>query len=324
MDWYLDAVGDRAAQVSALRREIAGFLERHAEPGSDVSDAELIVSELLTNAVRHADGPAWVSIDWSDLEPIVIVRDLGPGFAFPDTAELPSVQDTDGRGLFIASQLAPSLQRREERSVGSDVRATLPLRRPAEQSLDPPHRTSGSLPDPSEMSAEGTFGRESFLRALVVQLARSVEDDHGPATAEAAVAQVGTDVGSRMEEAYRATRSLEGRLTQEQMADLYVRLKGAIGGRFRVAEMDDDRIVLVTDACPFGEVVRRSPSLCRMTSSVFGGIAARNAGGAAVQLEERIAVGDPGCRVVVWLADPPPGAREVSHFYGERDAVGAG
>jgi hypothetical protein len=36
-----------------------------------------------------------------------------------------------------------------------------------------------------------------------VQLAQTVGEDHGPAAAEAAVAQVGVDVGGQMEEAYR-------------------------------------------------------------------------------------------------------------------------
>ena len=124
-----------------------------------------------------------------------------------------------------------------------------------------------------------------------------------------------------MEDAFRSANGIDGPLDVEQTADLYVGLKNAIGGRFRVAERHDDRIVLTTDACPFGEAVRRSPSLCRMTSSVFGGIAARNVGGgAAVQLEERIAVGDPGCRVVVWLTDPPPDQRELVHVYGKHPA----
>jgi len=53
-----------------------------------------------------------------------------------------------------------------------------------------------------------------------------------------------------------------------------------------------------------------------MTSSVFGGVAARNhPGGASVLLEERIAVGDPGCRVVVYLGDAPAAAGPVTHRY---------
>jgi len=37
--------------------------------------------------------------------------------------------------------------------------------------------------------------------------------------------------------------------------------------------------------------------------------------GGAVLLEERIAVGDPGCRVVVSLVPPPPEAAAFAHHY---------
>jgi hypothetical protein len=43
------------------------------------------------------------------------------------------------------------------------------------------------------------------------------------------------------------------------------------------------------------------PSMCMMTSNVFGSIAANNVGYAKVELQETIAQGHPGCRVVVYL-----------------------
>jgi predicted ArsR family transcriptional regulator len=83
-----------------------------------------------------------------------------------------------------------------------------------------------------------------------------------------------------------------------------------------VIEADEDKVVLGNTRCPFGEAVRRAPSLCRMTSSVLGGIAARNSDEpVAVLLEERIAVGDPGCRVVVYLRDPGDEASTMVHRY---------
>jgi predicted ArsR family transcriptional regulator len=130
------------------------------------------------------------------------------------------------------------------------------------------------------------------------------------------VAQVGIDVGGQMEAEFRAAERIVGRLTPEQLARCYVRLKHAIDGDFSVLEVSDDRIVLVDHRCPFGTVVQHAPSLCRMTSSVFGGIAARNTdAGAAVLLEELIAVGDPVCHVVVHLTEPPPAERSQTHRY---------
>ena len=83
-----------------------------------------------------------------------------------------------------------------------------------------------------------------------------------------------------------------------------------------VVEATPERIVLENRRCPFGEAVRHAPALCRMTSSVFGGLAARNhPGGATVLLEERIAVGDPGCRVVVYLGPAPAEVAPYAHRY---------
>jgi predicted ArsR family transcriptional regulator len=206
-----------------------------------------------------------------------------------------------GRGLFIVSQVAAAFAVAAKRAGGSRVHVVLPVERTPEQSLAPPRGCSDALPAPQEASASGEFDREAFLRALVVQLAQHVEREQGPDAAQAAVAQVGADVGGRMEDEYRRARDLRGTLAPSQIADLYVRLKAAIGGDFYVIEASERRIVLGNRRCPFGSAVQRAPQLCRMTSSVFGGIAARNAGGSAVQLEERIAVGDPECRVVVWL-----------------------
>lgn len=273
------------------------------------------MAELIGNAVRHASGPVWVSVAWTGARPELTVWDLGPGFVLQ--AELPPDPLAEsGRGLFLVSRLAGDLAVAVRRGGGAAVRATLPVDRPPSPDMDPPRRRIDVLPALDEAAPEGGFGRESFLRALVVQLARVVEEQHGPAGAEAAVAQVGTDVGGQMEAEYRSARQVLARLTPEQLADCLVRLKQAIGGSFYVVEVTPDRIVLGTDSCPFGDVVRRAPALCRMTSSVFGGIAARNSDkGAAVLLEERIGVGDPGCRIVVWLDRDHPDAPSAAHRY---------
>jgi hypothetical protein len=52
-----------------------------------------------------------------------------------------------------------------------------------------------------------------------------------------------------------------------------------------------------------------------MTSSVFGGIAARNHGDAVVLLDERIAVGDPECRITVLLGPAAAGRTPGGHRY---------
>ena len=314
MDWYLD--GSRPDAVADLRHEIVDYLRRHAAPGSDVGGAELAVSELLANVVQHAPGSAWAQVDWSGEQALLTVHDLGRGFE--PVAELPAdlLQPGGGRGLFVVSNVSGWMSVAAKRAGGSRVTVALPVRRVAERDLDPPRRRSGALPAPEEARADGSFGRESFLRALVVQLAEAVERNEGSDAAEAAIAQVGADVGGRLEDEYRRARKVVGTLTPAEIADLYVRLKAAIDGDFYVVEADEERIVLGNRACPFGDVVRRAPGLCRLTSSVFGGIAARNTGGASVVLEERIALGDPECRVVVWLGGERRGRWDAAHEYG--------
>jgi anti-sigma regulatory factor (Ser/Thr protein kinase) len=322
MDWYLS--GDGLPAVSALRREIHGYLARHAEPSCDIGDAELIVQELLVNGVEHADGPVWVHVSWQQERPVLVVRDLGPGFALPAGEAAPPVPAKDvpellaegGRGLFLVSHLAPLLEVAARRGGGSEVKAELPVRRAASRSIDPPPSTTAALPALDEAGPNGGFSKEEFLRALVVQLSQAVEHTVGPDVAEDVVAQVGIAVGGQMEAEYRAAKQVVDRLSTQQLAECLVRLKHAIDGGFYVIELTDDTIVLGNTRCPFGEAVRTSPALCRMTSSVFGGIASRNSDhGAAVVLEERIAVGDPGCRVVVYLAAPPEEARGFAHRY---------
>jgi DNA-binding NarL/FixJ family response regulator/anti-sigma regulatory factor (Ser/Thr protein kinase) len=302
MEWAAD--GRSPAAVAALRREIAAYLARHAEPDSDLAGAEMVIAELLSNAFEHAPGPAWVRASWEREKPRLEVHDLGPGFVLDP--RLPEPDSERGRGLFIVDSIADDLARSGKRAGGSVVSAALPVRRRVERFRDGPRDTVSPLPPMEEAGPDGTFGKEAFLRALVVELAQTIEADQGPDVAAATVAQVGADIGGRMEQAYRVATGIAGRLSPEQMADLYVRLKGAIGGDFYVIQADERKIVLGNRRCPFGDVVQREPALCHMTSSVFGGIAARNASRSAVDLQERIALGDPECRIVIWLGDGCP------------------
>ena len=329
VDWYLPEGAPEV--ITLLRRELVAYLSLHGESGSDFDAAELLVAESVGNAVRHSAGPVWVSLTWRGTHPTMSVYDLGMGFdQVPDREPAeraeesgPGLDSVDpealaesGRGLFIMRELAPWLESRERTGEGLVVSMTLPVSRPATVDHDPPRRRFGALPMLEESLPGGGFGKEAFLRALVVQLAQTIEVQHGQDSADAAVAQVGTDVGGRMEEEFRLAMMITGRMTPEQMGRCYVRLKHAIDGGFRVLEASTERIVLVNDRCPFGPAVRQAPALCRMTSSVFGGIAARNSDhGASVLLEERIAVGDPGCRVIVELNVPHTSAAPEAHHY---------
>nr|WP_255574971.1 methanogen output domain 1-containing protein [Caldovatus aquaticus] len=150
------------------------------------------------------------------------------------------------------------------------------------------------------------------MRRLLGELAGTLQEVVGIEEASGYISVVGAAVGEHINAAYRRALSVE-RLSREQVSAVLVDLKRRIRGDFFVVEETEDRIVLGNRACPFGEFARGRPSLCMMTSNVFGHIVAQNLGYAAVGLERTIARGHDGCRVVIHLrasADVPDDARE--------------
>lgn len=165
--------------------------------------------------------------------------------------------------------------------------------------------------------ADHPLERDLFMRRLLRELAGVLQDVVGEAEASGYVSVVGAAMGEQLDKDYRRGLSVE-RLSREQVAAVLVDLKRRIEGRFRVVEETPERIVFQAEVCPFGEFVHGRPSLCMMTSNVFGHIAAQNLGYADVDLEETIARGAPGCRVVLRLR---PDDRSVSgRQYFRRDA----
>ncbi len=156
--------------------------------------------------------------------------------------------------------------------------------------------------------AEIDRNRDTFLRELLRDLAGILEDAVGLEEAESFVAMVGGRMGEAMSQEYCAAAGTDS-LDIRQVAAALVDLKTRIEGGFSVESLENDRIVMVNTACPFGELVVGRPSLCMMTSNVFGRIAANNLGYARVDLEETIARGHTGCRVIVCL-EPDGGGRE--------------
>ncbi len=142
--------------------------------------------------------------------------------------------------------------------------------------------------------------RDRFLRTLIRELAGALEDVVGLREASGFITLVGQTMGDSIDRDYRVALGAE-RLGREEVAAVLVDLKRRIGGDFYLIEETEDRIVLGNRACPFGDKVVGRPSMCMMTSNVFGAIAAENLGYAKVELQETIARGDPGCRVVVYL-----------------------
>lgn len=156
-----------------------------------------------------------------------------------------------------------------------------------------------------------SLDRDLFLRSLVRELSGVLEDVVGTKEASGFVSVVGQSVGRWINGEYRKALRVAN-LSREQVAQVCVDLKSRIEGQFFVIEEDDEKIVFGNRACPFGDKVIGRESMCMMTSNVFGHIAAQNLGYARVELQETIARGAPGCRVVIYLrpASGADGGRE--------------
>jgi predicted ArsR family transcriptional regulator len=153
-----------------------------------------------------------------------------------------------------------------------------------------------SLPIPLE--------RDVFLRTLIRELAGTLQEVVGIDEASGFVSVVGQRVGDQINESYKSALKVEN-LSRQQVGEVLVDLKRRIQGDFYIVEESDEKIVFGNRRCPFEEKVVGRPAMCMMTSNVFGSIAAENLGYAKVVLEETIAQGAPGCRVVVYLKPTP-------------------
>jgi len=153
------------------------------------------------------------------------------------------------------------------------------------------------------------LSRDPFMRTLLRHLAGTLEEVVGVQEASGFISVVGQQMADEIGSAYREALGVP-RLSRAEVAEVMEDLKRRIEGDFRVVEQSDDKIVLENRACPFGDKVAGRTSLCMMTSTAFGGIAADNLGYAKVVLAETIARGSPRCRIVVHLV-PGPAADAV-------------
>lgn len=122
------------------------------------------------------------------------------------------------------------------------------------------------------------------------------------------IERIGLAASSCLEDASRQQLGLPESIDHDQYADVIINLKNQIGGNFSRGSSEPGTIRVVNSRCPFGDMVKEAPELCRMTASVFGAIAARNFGYAKVELRKRIATNDPMCDVRIYT--DPQAARD--------------
>ncbi|MGW7433314.1 ATP-binding protein [Streptomyces sp. NPDC054861] len=148
-----------AALPQQLRRSLRAGLSRWGHPDL-VDDAELLLSELVTNALVHTEGPAiGVRVYVQGARLNIEVNDFAPGGCLPRPA---GPYAEHGRGLLIVDALAEEWGVSEDRTT---VWCTLPLTEGASEmaSAAPTEKVvhETALPLPTNSSA----GRTARIRA---------------------------------------------------------------------------------------------------------------------------------------------------------------
>ncbi len=138
-----------------------------------------------------------------------------------------------------------------------------------------------------------------FLQTFILELMHASEQQ-GQKHCEQLIEHIANTAGCFFEETYREETNNSEPLDKESYIELILSLKNNIGGKFSLASSNQDSITVINSCCPFGDRVTNFPELCRMTSSVFGGIAARNFGYAKVEIKQSIARHDGGCEVCIY------------------------
>ena len=127
---YWSYVGDAVGEARRVRRDVRRFLEGQADVGrSDLDGAELVVGELVANALLHGAPPFGVCIDWHDDPPMLCVVDRGRGMRSVYPA--PGPDSENGRGLLIVRALAGEIviDSAADDVTGTRVVVALPVHR---------------------------------------------------------------------------------------------------------------------------------------------------------------------------------------------------
>lgn len=155
------------------------------------------------------------------------------------------------------------------------------------------------MPDQALLSPDdaATLNPTDFFGTIIANLAETLEDTVGLADASGFISTVGENIGDSLSQLYDTGAPV----SDDYIGQILVDLKRQIGGDFSVMRVSADEIVLTNTRCPFADRVHGKPSLCMMTTNVFGRIVADRTGYAHVNVEESIAQNKAACRVVVTL-----------------------
>jgi anti-sigma regulatory factor (Ser/Thr protein kinase) len=127
VEWSFDTQDELAAR--AARRDFARHVGRVYGADADSMAAEIVLGELIGNAVRYAPGHTCVQAAFDLHGVTVAVRDSGKGFSPPARSGESNALSETGRGLSIISRLAQTMDVQCRENDGCTVRARLAIRR---------------------------------------------------------------------------------------------------------------------------------------------------------------------------------------------------
>jgi len=124
MCWSLDSNDVHAAR--SARSAATATLRQITTSADNLVAAELVIGELLSNTVRHADGYACLELRVFDGNAEVCVHDTSPAFALDIRPPNDDFSEC-GRGLFIVSELALRIRVAPADGIGKCVSVVLDL-----------------------------------------------------------------------------------------------------------------------------------------------------------------------------------------------------
>ena len=119
------ATSQHLTEAAAIRRSIAQYLEERVKEREALLDAEIVIGELLANAVRHSRGRFCADVEREGTRPVVVVHDAGRCFDGSAGPHHPFAES--GRGMDIVRALAEDVRIRRVHPRGCIVSAKLKL-----------------------------------------------------------------------------------------------------------------------------------------------------------------------------------------------------